>query len=165
MTGSSHPDPMESTILRIASRFIMPLQLILAVYLLLRGHNEPGGGFIGGLVAASAIVLHAYARGAASARRRLRFAPETWMAAGLLAALASGLPAIVSGRPFMTALWGATLPLPIVGGVKLGTPLLFDVGVFLLVFGVTTGIFLSLIARGTSGPADTGAGATGTPDA
>jgi multicomponent Na+:H+ antiporter subunit B len=136
---------MESIILRIASRFIIPLQLALALFLLLRGHNEPGGGFIAGLVAASAMVLHAYGQGTKATRRSLRCPPETWMAVGLLLALASGVWGMVAGKPFMTGLWDGSIPLPVAGKVKLGTPLLFDVGVFLVVFGVTIRMFFSLM--------------------
>jgi multicomponent Na+:H+ antiporter subunit B len=138
---------MDSLILSIASRFIIPLQLALALFLLLRGHNEPGGGFIAGLVAATALVLYAYAHGTEATRRRLRLPPETWMASGLLLALLGGLGGVLVGQPYLTGLWDGSVPLPAVGKVKLGTPLLFDIGVFLLVFGVTIQIFLSLLER------------------
>jgi multicomponent Na+:H+ antiporter subunit B len=147
---------MEFTILRIASRFVIPLQLALAIFLLLRGHNEPGGGFIAGLTAASALVLYAFAfpHGAATVRRRLRFSLETWMAVGLFLALISGLGGALTGAPYLTSLWGGAIPLPFLGKIKLGTPLIFDIGVFLLVFAVTVQIFLSLFES----PEDTSPG-------
>jgi multicomponent Na+:H+ antiporter subunit B len=114
---------------------------VLSVFLLLRGHNLPGGGFAGGLVAASAFVLHALATDFASARRMLWLDPRTIMGLGLLVATVSGLLAFFQGKPFLTGLWDKT-PLPVVG--KLGTPLMFDSGVYLLVLGMTCLVVFSL---------------------
>ncbi len=125
---------MNSIILSTVSRLLTGLMLVFSVFLLLRGHNLPGGGFAGGLVAAAAFVLHALASGVASARRLLVFDPRTIMGAGLAVALGSGLAALVPGLPFLTGLWSKT-PLPVIG--KLGTPLVFDAGVYLVVLGVT----------------------------
>ena len=84
---------MISIILRTATRFLIELLLLFSVFLLLRGHNEPGGGFIGGLVAAAAYILHAIAYDVPSTRAALRLAPDTIIGVGLLMALAGGLTA------------------------------------------------------------------------
>ena len=138
---------MNSLILATATRLLLPLLLLFSVFLLLRGHNEPGGGFVGGLVAGTAFVLYGFAHGADGARRALRADPRTVIAIGLLVALASGLPALARGNPFLAATW---LPraLPVLG--KVGTPILFDLGVYLVVLGTVTLVLLTL-AEGAEG--------------
>ena len=133
---------MTSTILQTATRVLMPLLVLFAVFLLLRGHNQPGGGFVGGLVVASSFVLYSIAFGVDAGRRALLVRPATLLGVGPLVALTSGLPAVMTGQPFMTALW-TEVP---VGGiaVALGTPLVFDVGVFLAVIGVVLTIVFTL---------------------
>jgi multicomponent Na+:H+ antiporter subunit B len=133
---------MTSLILRTATRRLLPLLLLFAVFLLLRGHNEPGGGFVGGLVVASAFVLYSISAGVAACRRALLVDPSVLLSGGLLVALSSGLPGLLAGRPFMTASWFAVGVPPAV--VSLGTPLLFDAGVFLAVIGVVLTIVLTL---------------------
>ena len=133
---------MMSTILQTATRVLMPLLLLFAVFLLLRGHNQPGGGFVGGLVVASSFVLYSIAFGVDAGRRALLVRPATLLGVGPLVALTSGLPAVFTGQPFMTAQWtevslGQT-------AVALGTPLVFDVGVFLAVIGVVLTIVFTL---------------------
>ena len=103
----------------------------------MRGHNDPGGGFVGGLVAAAAFALYSIAFGARSARDALIVDPQTLIGTGLLVALLSGIPAVLSGQPFLTALWMG-------GDVPLGTPIIFDVGVFLVVTGVVLMMFFNL---------------------
>jgi multicomponent Na+:H+ antiporter subunit B len=134
---------MNSLILRTATRFMLPLLLLFSVFLLLRGHNEPGGGFSGGLVAACAFVLYGFAFNVHEARRALPVEPRTLIGAGLLVAVVSGLLAPLAGRPPMTGLW-IKLPAPGWGEISLGTPLLFDLGVYLVVVGITLTIILSL---------------------
>ena len=132
------PDPVvTSPIFQTAARYLMPLLLAFAVYLLARGHNEPGGGFVGGLVAAAAFALYMISCGVERARQVLWIKPMTLLAAGLSIALLSGVPAVLRGQPFMTAQWTAE-PVPI------GTPVLFDVGVFLVVSGVALMMIFSL---------------------
>lgn len=130
-----------SIILDTTNRIIMAILLVFSIFLLLRGHNLPGGGFTGGLVAASAFAVHALARGVTAARKKLFFDPRTVIGAGLATALLSGLLAPGFRLPFLTGLWDKT-PLPVVG--KLGTPLLFDAGVYLVVLGVVLLIVFSL---------------------
>jgi multicomponent Na+:H+ antiporter subunit B len=140
---------MNSIFLSTVSRLLTGVLLVFSVFLLLRGHNLPGGGFSGGLVAASAVVLHALAQGFPSARQMLGINPRVLAAIGLLVAIASGLAGMLAGRPFLTGLWSKTLELPVVG--KIGTPLVFDVGVYLTVLGVTTLIVFSLGEEGEEG--------------
>ena len=134
---------MTSLILSAATRFLLPLLLLFSIFVLLRGHNEPGGGFVGGLIAAAAFALHAIATGVRKARRTLRLDPQTLIAIGLATALASGIIALSYELPFTTRLW-VTLHNPWLEELKVGTPLLFDAGVYLVVFGVTLTIILAL---------------------
>jgi multicomponent Na+:H+ antiporter subunit B len=132
---------MYSLILHTATRYLLPLLLLFSLFLLFRGHNELGGGFVGGLVAASAFALYLIAHDKAETQRVLRFDSKLFLGVGLGLATASGILALLFGRPFLTAVWDAR-PIPVIG--KLGTPLLFDVGVYLVVFGVVMTIVLSL---------------------
>ncbi len=134
---------MSSLILRTATRLLKPLMLFFSVFVLLRGHNEPGGGFAGGLMAAAAFALYTITFDVSSARSALRIDPHNLVGAGLLLAAISGGISLLQGRPFLTGQW-ITLPVPGVGDVALGTVLLFDIGVYLVVLGVTVLIIWSL---------------------
>jgi multicomponent Na+:H+ antiporter subunit B len=131
---------MNSIILATASRYLLMLLLMFSVFLLFRGHNEPGGGFAGGLVAAAAYALYFIANGIDAARAVLRTDPLRIVAAGLATALLSTLPSLLTGKPFMTGIWIDTMS-PI---GKIGTPLLFDIGVYLLVLGMALTIIFAL---------------------
>jgi multicomponent Na+:H+ antiporter subunit B len=115
--------------------------LLFSVFLLVRGHNEPGGGFVGGLVAATAFALVLLSDGLEASRRLLRVDPLGFVAAGLLVALASGIPPLLRGSPYMKGLW-LKVPLPVVG--KIGSPVVFDVGVYLVVVGIVLAILFAL---------------------
>lgn len=130
-----------SILLSAATRYLMPLMLVFSFFLLLRGHNEVGGGFVGGLVAASALMLYGIAISPTALRKLLPVEPHLIVGSGLLAALVSGLIPVLSGQPFMTGLWLKT-PVPVIG--KVGTPLLFDIGVYFLVIGMALWILLTL---------------------
>jgi multicomponent Na+:H+ antiporter subunit B len=132
----------QSLVLSTATRYLLPLLILFSIFLLLRGHNEPGGGFVGGLVAAAAFSLYAIAFDVQRTRELIRIEPRVLIAAGLLTAFFSGAIAWLVGKPFMTALWHKQ-SLPILG--KVGTPLLFDVGVYLVVLGVVLLIIFSLM--------------------
>jgi len=132
---------VDSPILRSGTRFLVPLMLLFSVFLLVRGHNEPGGGFVGGLVAAAGLALVLLSEGLVEARRLLRVDPLAVVAAGLFVALASGIPPLVDARPFMTGLW-LTDRLPVIG--KLGSPVIFDVGVYLVVVGIVLAVLFAL---------------------
>lgn len=131
---------MTSLILRTATRLLLPLLLLFSIFLLLRGHNEPGGGFVGGLVAASGFILYGIAYDEAAARRALYARPRRLIATGLALALGSGLLALALGRPMLTGIW-FSLPGT---AVEIGTPLIFDLGVYLAVLGVAVEIVLTL---------------------
>ena len=123
-----------SLILRVAARLIVPLLLLFSVFMMLRGHNLPGGGFVGGLVAASAFVLYALAAGVSNARKVLRVEPQTLLGIGLALAYGAGVLALVLGKPFLTGLWWEP-HVPILGHLHLGSALIFDLGVMLVVVG------------------------------
>ena len=132
----------QSVILITATRYLLPLLLLFSFFLLLRGHNEPGGGFVGGLVAAAALALYALATSVGEAQRVLRIDLRTLIGIGLATALTAGLIGLFSGMPFLTGIW-SNQPAPVIG--KLGTPLLFDVGVYFVVIGVTLKILFTLM--------------------
>ena len=129
-----------SILLPVASRYLMPLLLVFSIFLLIRGHNEMGGGFVGGLVASSALILYGIAASPEALRKLLPVPPERLVAAGLGVSILSGLISVFFGKPFMTGLWVKT-EIPVIG--KVGTPLLFDVGVYLLVIGIVVWILLT----------------------
>jgi len=128
---------MHSLILTIANRYLGPILFVLSLVALYRGHNYPGGGFIGGLIAASAILLRALAQGWPETERNIRVSSTTLLTTGLAIAMVSGLPSLFLGNPFMTSIWAPTWQIPVLGKLKLGTPLLFDIGVYLAVVGFT----------------------------
>jgi multicomponent Na+:H+ antiporter subunit B len=134
--------PMGSLILSSVTSTMLPILLIFSVFLLLRGHNAPGGGFVGGLVASAAFALYAFADGPAEARATLRIGTKRLMGGGLLVALSAGLAGPLVGQRFFEGLW-PSFALPVVG--KLGTPLLFDVGVYFVVVGVSTTVIFTLM--------------------
>jgi len=134
-------------ILDVVARPLYGVILLASIWVLLRGHNEPGGGFIGGLVAASASVLWAIARGSDAASRRLPLgSPMRLASAGLALGILSGLPALWQGRSYLTHLW-ASVPLGLTE-VKVSTVLLFDIGVYLCVWGALAGYSLALLGLG-----------------
>lgn len=132
---------MSSLILCTATRYLLPLLLLFSLFLLLRGHNEPGGGFAGGLVAAAAFSLFAIAFGVRSARSMLGVPPHTLLGAGLLVAAGAGTISMVAGLPYMTGMW---IPVELPAFGKVGTPLLFDVGVYLVVIGMVLTVVFEL---------------------
>jgi multicomponent Na+:H+ antiporter subunit B len=134
---------LTSSPLRLAARALTPLLLLASVAILARGHHEPGGGFAGGLVAAAALAFSALARGTASVRAWLRVEPERLLVLGLALALSAALLPLLLGRPFFTALWS---PHRLPGIGKLGTPLLFDLGVYLVVLGMAGSFLIALVA-------------------
>ncbi len=133
---------MNSLILSVASRLLVALMLLFSAFMLLRGHNAPGGGFIGGLIAATGLAVYAIADGCAAARRVIYFDPPDIAVAGLGLALLAGLSAIVFGDPWFTGQWWFIDTGDGSKGIPLSTVLLFDVGVYLCVLGaVLTFVF------------------------
>lgn len=115
--------------------------LLFSIFILLRGHNDPGGGFVGGLVAAAAFSLHAIAHSPADTRRLLPLAPYTLIGYGLLIAVSSGLYSLILGQSFMVGAWSERA-FPAIG--KIGTPFIFDIGVYMVVTGVVLTIIFTL---------------------
>ena len=136
---------MNTLILRTVAPVITALMLLFSVFVLLRGHNEPGGGFIGGLIAASALAIYGIANGVPAVRRAIRFHPLAISGAGLLMSSVAGLISIFAAVPFMTGLW----IYPVILGVEvpLSSVMLFDIGVYLVVLGAITAIALTLEER------------------
>ena len=126
---------MSSVILETGTRAVFHTILLFSVFLLFAGHNAPGGGFIGGLVAAAALVLRFVAHGPDDVRRMVRMRSEKLLGAGLLlAALAAIAPMLLGAELLSSGTFTAALPL--VGKVKASSVLVFDIGVYLVVIGL-----------------------------
>lgn len=136
---------MKTIIFRTIAPYLAALMVLFSIFVLLRGHNEPGGGFIGGLIAASAFAIYGIACGVAAVRRAITFHPMSISAAGLFLAGLSGLPSLFTGQPFMTSQWWYVHMLGV--EVPLSTPLFFDIGVYLVVVGSISSIALALEER------------------
>jgi multicomponent Na+:H+ antiporter subunit B len=133
---------MNTIIFRTAAPLLVATMLVFSVYVCLRGHNEPGGGFIGGLIAASSIAILGMASGAKQARESLKFDPLSIAGFGVFIAALSGVASIFIEAPFLTSIW---LYLPLGDTtVPLSTPLIFDIGVYLVVFGTLSAVALAL---------------------
>lgn len=129
-------------ILNTAARFLMPLQLLFSIFLLLRGHDEPGGGFIAGLVAAGAFTLYLFAFGVTATKEVLRMVdPRDLIGVGLLLGMLSVFPAWFVDEPFLTAQWWN---IPVIN-FKASTVLIFEIGVYLSVLGAVTGMVMTLM--------------------
>ncbi|WP_283176169.1 MnhB domain-containing protein [Gemmobacter sp. 24YEA27] len=136
---------MRSPILATGARLLLPLFLGFALYILLRGHNAPGGGFIAGLIAALGFAIVIFADGPEAARRILRIDPRSLGGIGLVCALIAGLAAALSGGAPFQGIW---LDLPV---LPLSTVLLFDIGVFLAVIGGVLALIFALEDSGKAG--------------
>jgi multicomponent Na+:H+ antiporter subunit B len=126
---------------RTAATFLLPLLLLFSIFILLRGHYLPGGGFVGGIIASIAFVLHAFAFGLRNTRKLLRVKPMRLMPAGLALAVFSAVLPVFKGLPILTGLWLSD-PLPVIGMV--GSALLFDLGVYIVVLGVALTIIFTI---------------------
>lgn len=130
---------MSSVIFSTMARSLYWLMLAASIFILLRGHDEPGGGFVGGLVAAMAVGIVALADGVPAARRRLRAHPVALVGLGLILAFASGLPGLWTDGSYLTHQW-----VFFDNGFKVGTTLVFDIGVYLVVLGGMLSIIFRL---------------------
>ena len=135
---------MTSVILQSAARTLITLLLIVALFAFLRGHNEPGGGFIAGLGVTAAVVLYALAFGSAAGMQLLPGHPRQLVGAGLVVALSAGIMGLLFGDAFLDGLWNE-IDVPGMDPVKVGTPLLFDLGVAMVVIGTGVGIIIALL--------------------
>jgi multicomponent K+:H+ antiporter subunit A len=126
-------------------RLLLPVAGVLAVHLFMRGHNEPGGGFVAGLVVAIAFITQYMVGGTQWVETRMNLHPPRWIAAGLLLALVTGLGSLAFGYPFLTT-HTAHFTLPVIGEVHLPSAFFFDLGVFAVVLGATL-LLLTAIAH------------------
>lgn len=139
-----------STILDEADRWLFHVILVVSVYVTFRGHNAPGGGFAGGMIAGAAFVLRYLARGAGAVESTLRLQPTTVIGAGMLTAVLTAMAPLAGGDPLLeSAIWKWDVPL--IGTVKLVSSALFDLGVYALVVGVVVAVLLALGSEGTEG--------------
>ena len=127
----------------IIARLLFPVSVVVAAHFFLRGHNEPGGGFVAGLVIAIAMLMQYIFSGALWVEGRTRLRPVRWIAVGLLLGALTGLGAVVVGYPFLTT-HTAHVRLPVVGEVHLPSATFFDLGVFAVVVGSTLLILTAL---------------------
>ena len=137
---------MNTVIFRTIAPLIVAIMLVFSVYVCLRGHNEPGGGFIGGLIAASAIAIFGMSSGVERVRAAIRVDPMAIAGFGVFIAALSGLLSLFTGSPFLTSIWlyldlGDTV-------LPLSTPMIFDIGVYFVVFGTISAIALALEGEG-----------------
>lgn len=136
---------MKTVMFRTLAPVITALMVLFSIFVLLRGHNEPGGGFIGGLIAVAAVAVFGIANGVAAVREAIYFHPLAIAGFGLLVGVLSGVVSIFAGVPFMTGLW----IYPSLFGVEvpLATVISFDIGVYFVVVGGITSIALALSER------------------
>lgn len=134
---------MNSAILQIASKYIVAILITFGIIALFRGHNSPGGGFIGGLLVGLAIVYKGFAFTPEQVYLSLKIKPQVYIAIGLFLILLSVVPSIVVEAEIMTALWMKVALLQ-EAELKLGTPILFDLGVFFIVIGVVLSFMFSI---------------------
>lgn len=133
---------MRTIILSSVLRVLIPLFMVFAIFMLFRGHDRPGGGFIAGLIAAIPFMVNAMAFGAQHTQDQFGIKPLFMVPVGLLLSAISGIFALVLDKAFLTGLWSA-YKIPFIG--KVGTPTLFDIGVFLIVSGVVLQITFMVI--------------------
>lgn len=133
---------MNTVIFRTAAPVLTALMLVFSVFVLLRGHNEPGGGFIGGLIGASGLLIYGIAMGVEATRKALRVHPLSLAGLGVVLAAISGLMSLAADVPFLTGLWWI---FEVDGSeIALSTPLIFDIGVYAVVVGAFGTIGLAL---------------------
>jgi multicomponent K+:H+ antiporter subunit A len=127
----------------VLARLLLPIALVVAAHLLLRGHDEPGGGFVAGLAVAVAFILQYLVAGTLWVEARESFRPTRWIGVGWLLATLTGLGALAFGYPFLTS-HTAHVSLPLLGDVHLPSATFFEFGVFAVVVGATLLILTAL---------------------
>jgi multicomponent Na+:H+ antiporter subunit B len=135
---------MGSVILQLASKYIKYLMVLFSIFVLIRGHNYPGGGFIGGIVAGTGILFDALANTVSKSQEKLTIKPINIIGIGILIAFLAAITGPLSGDPLLTGKW-IKPDLPLIGMVKLGSPLLFDTGVYFVVTGSFITMFFSIM--------------------
>ncbi|HVJ73465.1 MAG TPA: monovalent cation/H+ antiporter subunit A, partial [Casimicrobiaceae bacterium] len=135
----------------VLARLILPLGALVAAHLFVRGHNLPGGGFVAGLVVAIALIAQYIVAGTLWVEARLNPHPVRWIAAGLLAVVATGLGALAFGYPFLTT-HTAHVMLPVLGTIHLPSAVAFDIGVFAAVIGAALAVLIALAHQSIRAP-------------
>lgn len=124
---------MKTLILSTSFSVLVPLFIVFAIYMFFRGHDQPGGGFIAGLIASIPFMIYCITFGVEETKRRYRLNQLVIATIGLLIATLSGVFSLLLHRPFLSSLWTES-GIPFIA--KFGTPLMFDIGVFMVVFGM-----------------------------
>lgn len=135
---------MRNIILEKIARLFLRVMAVFAILLLLRGHNKPGGGFIAGIILATGFILYGMVYGSSAIERILIFNTRKWMGVGLLLVFVAAVIPVFMGLPPLTGLWYVD-QLPLMGELHLGTPLLFDTGIFIGVIGVILSIVITIM--------------------
>lgn len=135
---------MNTTILEKTARLFLWIVAVLSVILLLRGHNLPGGGFIAGIVLSVGFIFYGIVFGSHAIQKIIKYNSRTWMGIGLLLVLISAIIPVLAGSEVMTGTW-LKISLPLMGEIHLGTPLLFDTGIFVTVAGLILSVIISII--------------------
>lgn len=136
---------MNTVIFRTAAPALAALMLVFSIFVLLRGHNEPGGGFIGGLIGASALAIYGIAAGVEKTRQALRVHPIALAGLGVVLSAMAGFMSLAADTPFLTGLWWI---FEVDGSeIALSTPMLFDIGVYAVVVGAVGSMALGLEDR------------------
>lgn len=135
----------------VIMNWMFPVIIVLAAYLFLRGHDQPGGGFAAGIVMSIGFILQYMAGGTRWVEDRLRILPVRWIGSGLLLALLVGVAAPILGYPFMTTAFQYA-EIPFIGRVPMASALIFDLGVFSLVVGATVLILIALAHQSVRSP-------------
>ena len=134
---------MRTLIFRVTAPYLTALMLLFSLFVLLRGHNEPGGGFVAGLVMAIAFIAQYMVGGTQWVEDRTHLRPARWMAVGLALAIVTGLGSLAVGHPFMTThVWHFSVP--VLGDIHLPSATFFDLGVFAVVVGAVLLLLTSL---------------------
>lgn len=133
---------MNSLVLKTATKFLLALMLLFSIFILFRGHNEPGGGFIAGLITASAFALYIMTHGPIAARRLIFIDPHYCIALGVSCTIISGLISLFEHKPFLTGLWYSVKIANT--NIYIGTPVIFDIGVYITVVSSITLILFAL---------------------
>lgn len=137
---------MRTIIFKTAAEYLLPLLLLFSVFVLLRGHDLPGGGFVGGLIASIAFIIYMLAHGVSASRRLIFISPIYLMPIGLSLAFISGIivPVFFKNIPVMTGVWGEQ-PVPILGYLSSG--FFVDLGVYFVVVGVSLTIMFTIAKK------------------
>jgi multicomponent K+:H+ antiporter subunit A len=152
--------PLYLQVPAVFARLLLPVAGVIALYLFLRGHNEPGGGFVAGLVVSIGFIIQYMVAGTRWVEAHLRLPVVRWMGTGLLLVIATGIGAVMLGYPFLTS-HGAHLHLPLLGELHLPSATFFDLGVFAVVVGSTLLVLTALAHQAVRGhrlPQDAGGG-------